>query len=201
MDPNLALFYSEIEKTWPQLNTSLAKYANFLLKNGKYFARGSLPEGYTIEDLVLQAVQKTLDGLKTEKTGKGLRKWDPSRVNLYKFLCGVIRSDISDLVNRKDNQVLAIEDEDFIGETTVSETAGITAMLADLEQELKQVANPDKPLQILQAMEKLSLSSADITTQNIRDLTGMSEADYKNAKRILDRAVQRVFEGRKRESR
>lgn len=181
-------FQKEIKATWPELSTSLAKFANTLLKD-KYFARGNLPEGYTVEDLVFQAVSKTLEGLKTDETGKGIRKWPPG-VSLYNLLCGVIRSDISDLVNRKDNQVGVLEEQD--GPTPeVYESH----LLRELETELvEKTQNNEKPLQLFRTMEKLAASTANISTHNIRDLTGLSEVEYKNARRVLDRVVQRVLE-------
>lgn len=181
-------FKKEINATWPELSTSLIKFALKQLRN-KHFSRQNLPEGYAVEDLVYQAVAKTLNALKTGETGKGNRQWREG-LPLYNFLCGTIRSDISDLVNRKDNQVGVFEEEDGS-----IEEAYESQLLRDLEVELiENTQNNEKPLQLFRAMEKLAVSTANISTHNIRDLSGLSEVEYKNARRVLDRAVQRVLE-------
>lgn len=185
----LEQFKKEISADWPKLNTSLAKYANKLLM-GKYLSRGTLPEGFTIEDLILQAVQKTLEGLLTSNTGKGLRKWNPAKVSLYNFLCGVIRSDMWSLVTAKDNQNHSLDEQ-----VESSDETNENAFLTELEIELSKSKGTEKALQIFNAMEKLAASSADISSQNIRDITGMSDSEYKNAKAVFDRTVTRLKEG------
>lgn len=69
---------------------SRARYV-FGIKNNY----GTLPMGASIETVVQESVRKLLDGT---------RAWDPDRVDLFGFLMGVVKSEISHLVELKDNQ-------------------------------------------------------------------------------------------------
>lgn len=195
MESDLELFKRELNASWPELSTGLVKYADRLLRT-KVFIRGQAPQGISAQDLVSNAIFKTHEQLKTGKTGKGYRKWEPVKVPLRNFLCGVIKSDISSLVRQKDNQNIPMEDYLEAEEASVmQDNQVLTSLLMALEIELKD--NIQGYL-ILKTIEQLLAADIEISSGNIKDAAKLTDAEYKNARRIFDRATERILErGRK----
>jgi hypothetical protein len=82
----------------------LVKYALWLVKHyrwqgqyGSWIDPGScvLPGGVGVEDVVAGAVEKVFSGS---------RSWNPDAVSLYGVLAGIVRSDISTLLNSQINK-------------------------------------------------------------------------------------------------
>jgi hypothetical protein len=85
---------------WDDIIKRLTSYANHLVAGNSWLqSRAGLPPGGKGgEDYAMNAIRKLFE---SEKTGK--RKWDPERVNLFVFLKGVVRSDISTDVESVEN--------------------------------------------------------------------------------------------------
>lgn len=206
------------DANWPEINARLADYARAEVRKLRWRTpQDSLPEGKTAEDLALGAIQKTFEGLLTSERGKGLRKWDPSRVpDLLYFLKGVVDSDISDLVNRREhadfNYSAKLDQEDASslleqaiegsrgpdgGESDTSPEAILT-----IEEERKasddrynslmgalceSSAADDEELMVLMGVEEIINSGEEVTPKAITERTGLSYDKVKNVRKRLAR--------------
>jgi DNA-directed RNA polymerase specialized sigma24 family protein len=104
MDKEVRRLFEDAD--WYRLTLELAKYARMLIHR-KRWRTGSvniLAEGKCCEDLVQEAVKKAFDES---------RSWDPERVDLLRFLKGIVRSLVSHLVECDDNKltVSGLDDE------------------------------------------------------------------------------------------
>ena len=210
---------------WAEIIPRLAEYALWKVRRLHWNTpQGSLPEGKTVEDLVEGAIEKTLQGLTTEDTGKGIRKWNPEKVpDLLFFLKRVIDSDVNALVNLDEHQGFNYSAEISGGKATKL-----------LEKQITQEGNPDETsppetpedeleraqerrllqerykrlitalyeecgdkedeMIVLMAIEELLDADQELTPITISQKTGLTRDEVKNARKRIDRKAEKVKE-------
>lgn len=171
----------------------LTKFTNSLVRYYTWSSHASLPKGLQVEDIVVEAVAKTLAGLKGDGSGKGVRKWNRDTCpSLLEFLMGVVRSDISALAKSGDHQLTDRESENFELDEVADPASEVTAnsRYEELMTRLRpRVENDAEVQQLLQAMEILIGEGEDAGSEVIMGLTGFTYPQYRNARRRLQAAV------------
>lgn len=89
--------YNQLQQVdWKTMRVSLLRFANKHVGDDR--------NGRTPEDLVQDAIEKTFQGAISESTRRwGIRIWD-GQVDLFTFLCGVIKSQGSNHLRAQDHQ-------------------------------------------------------------------------------------------------
>jgi len=92
---------------WKRLPLELSLYAVQKVNKLHWRTSQGLPRGLLPQDLAMNAIQKTLEGLiSPEASGRGIRKWDPEKEpSLLFYLRSVIDSDVSSLVNLDEHKL------------------------------------------------------------------------------------------------
>lgn len=91
------------EADWAKIQLKLARYTYYKLSKGFPGGVDGLPMGIGVEDLVCNAIEKTVRGASANEAGHGVRKWNPgNQPDLLKYLMGVVRSDISCLIKTRE---------------------------------------------------------------------------------------------------
>lgn len=209
---------TDFEKAdWKSLVPLLTKYALRCIRQYQWTTAGdSLPEGLTPGDVVLAAIEKTYQHLKTGHTGKGFRVWNPANVDLAGFLKGVVKSDINTLVNLSEHElreyfsgkVLNGEKADSIDVVSDAHTSKEVPTLGDealaeryekLFAELKKIFAKDAiVLKYLAAVDGIIKDGDDEPGyEMIMKESGLKYNDVKNAKRKIERAVVKLTENMK----
>lgn len=186
--------------------------------------QGTLPQGKTVEDLVSEAIDKTLQGLLTEDTGKGLRKWDPQKVpDLLYFLKRVVDSDVNALVELDEHQEFNysakrspesaskhLEADIDIGghkdEMVLPETPEEKFELRQRAENsnerykrllaalYKESEGDDDEVMVLIAMEELLDADEELTPAAIAAKTGLNRDQVKNIRKRIERNADKVRE-------
>lgn len=202
MDSGLQQF---LDAKWEELVPKLTNFAVYLVKS-KYWntPKASLPRGEQVEDLVYGAIEKTLQGLKTSDSGKGIRKWGPSRCDLLKFLKGVIESDIDTLLNLKEHSETGylepvrkvVSNEAGVEVVPSSEESSSVSVQEHFDSAMsslyKACESDEEETLVLMAMEELSRENSDLSYEDIQAKTGLSWDQVRNAKRRIQRRVATV---------
>lgn len=190
---------------WEDILPRLTRFAQKWSKcRYKWRGPGDLPGGLTVKDIVIGAVQKTLEGLKGSNPGKGVRIWNPSNCpSLLDFLMGVVRSDLSSLAKSHDHQRTDRESKDL----NLDELEGIHPQLKDtassnryeelMEQLNPRVKNDEEVEQLLIAYQELVSAGEEIGSKEVMELTGFTYPQFRNAKRRLQAIVESIFSNEK----
>ncbi len=206
---------------WPSIKPKLAAYSLGKVKSYSWrTTKDSLPKGFTPEDLVQKAVFDTFEGLLTEQTGVGLRKWDPTREpDLLEYLKGVVDSLVNNLVNSSEHKTT-----NYTARATKPEYVAATLQVAvdtsrheeappapatpeDLQEKaedearyktlkralLDEIENEDEnETWVLIAMMELAESGEEITPTAIAAKTGLSKDEIKNIRKRIARRVENL---------
>ncbi|MGE4131426.1 MAG: hypothetical protein AB7F86_07290 [Bdellovibrionales bacterium] len=200
---------AEFEKAdWNTLVPLLLKHALHCVRQYQWKTTAdALPEGQALEDLVFNAIQKTLEHLKTGQTGKGFRVWNPADVDLLTHLKGVVKSDVNTLVHldehkRRAYYAKAGDDQQTLEDVIESQPSGegpdasaegakelYELLMMGLEIELDGDA---VALKYLATVESIIRDGGDPSYDEIMKEGGLSFNDVKNSRRKVERAVARL---------
>lgn len=183
---------------WEETAPKLAYYALQKIKSRYWLGifGGSTPAATEAEDIVMKSIKKILDGQ---------RRWEPKQhPDLFKFLLGVIDSEISHLVESWENRSF-LREESLVGYCSDEETADfwqtvpdqhptIEAKLINQEMEEKSekfflefyesVQDSPKLQSILDSIFEGHIKRADIA-KNI----GITVREFDNLKKQLRRRL------------
>jgi len=182
---------------WKSIQVKLLEYALFKIRRLRWnsaSASDSLPKGLTAEDLVVQAIEKVF---------QGDRVWDPARCpDLISYLCSVIDSDVSHLVNSEENRVLRRLDDEVSGYVTPEREDAETLLLArerderesadfgDFYEELTEFFEKDAPVRaILSSFMRNAKEGERIKPATVMAETGLPMIEIRNAMKRLRRKV------------
>lgn len=196
---------------WKTLVPLLLKHALHCVREYQWSTTAdSLPEGQGLEDLVFGAIQKTLAQLRTGETGKGLRTWNPDKVDLLTHLRGVVRSDVNTLVNleehkRREYHAQAAEevedqhpiDQIFDSTRSEEEPALEEDRAAELYQALMEklkteLAKDAVTLKYLAALEAVIRDDGEASYEALMKEGKLTFNDVRNSKRKVERAILRL---------
>jgi len=117
------------EADWDEMLPRLVQYALFKVRRLEWRTGDFLPRGMMPEDLALEAIRKTCDGLSGARRGKGVRIWNPEKdPELLHFLRSVIDSDVHALVQSSEHKLTQ-----YMARETAEEAAQSSAELVDRE--------------------------------------------------------------------
>ena len=207
---------------WKRLQMDLAMYAFYKVQRLKWRTAQGLPRGLQPEDLVLAAIQKTYEGLVSERatksSSKGVRVWNPEKdPDLLEFLKSVIDSDVNSLVNLEEHKLT-----NYSATATAEEAAQILHSLVD---KVSNVGSPEREIinlqerrqqqdlfetiiaklrvlcaadedesKVLAASIDLTQSDQSVKPARISRLTGLSDERVRNAKRRIERKTRALWE-------
>jgi hypothetical protein len=85
------------EANWEEIIKRLSAFVVVVINSTEWrgVPGGQVPGGLEPQDIVQQAIQKVLDGV---------RQWDPDRISLLRCLVGVVSSDINNLARSAENR-------------------------------------------------------------------------------------------------
>lgn len=123
---------------WDDIYSRAVKFAVSKLSFKADVPRKGVPKEEEAEEFVNEAIKKIIEaavGEETEGVKKGLRKWDPNRGPLDKYLLSVIKSDISHLY----------ESEEYLSTARMPISTGINEDdPIEVEELLKRACAPEK---------------------------------------------------------
>ncbi|MEW6055675.1 MAG: hypothetical protein AB1540_03600 [Bdellovibrionota bacterium] len=94
------------EADWNNITLRLVKYALFKVRRLEWKTGNFLPKGLLPEDIALEAIRKTCEGIVAQASGKGIRNWNPEvEPELLEHLKGVVDSDVSALVRSAEHRL------------------------------------------------------------------------------------------------
>jgi hypothetical protein len=166
---------------YPRLLLVAARKLNRLSWRGRRF--GAIPGAKTAADIVHDAIVKTMSGQ---------RAWKPRQNSLFDHLAGVISSDVSHLVESREN-CTAVVDENIIQlldhhedpETIILRKAQEHAFLIYLAEK--------KPM--LRTLAELILYDANAATPDLMAKLELSWRDVESLKKALRRATEAFLHG------
>lgn len=198
---------------WKTIVPLLLKYALLCVRKYEWKTTAdSLPEGQGLEDVVYGSIQKTLEQLKTGKTGRGLRTWNPEAVDLLGHLKGVVKSDVNTLVNleehrrreydaEKNEEEQESQDDRWSAQQAKeasydASAEGAKALYGSLMSQLKSEMESDTlVLKYLLTVEAIIRDGGEVSYETIMMEGGLSSNEVRNSKRKVERAVIR-FKGK-----
>lgn len=203
---------------WNDITLRLVKYAVFKVRRLEWNTGKFLPKGILPEDLALEAVRKTAEGLseppQTEKLSKGVRRWDPAKQpDLLEYLKGVVDSDVNALVESSEHRLtnyspdVGPEEATQITLHAIDTGGGAVAsaeslMLAreaktgkeqrvqQMMQELTEMCMDDEEaMLVLMAYQEAAANHEKVKPQLVSRYAGLDEKTARNAMRRLARKV------------
>lgn len=212
------------EADWPQMTLKLVKYALFKARRLEWSTGDFLPKGMHAEDLALEAIRKTCEGLVSKKTGRGIRIWNPEKnPDLLDHLKSVVDSDIHALVESMEHKLTnyssrcSPEEASQLTEKMIEsggilmQTRSVSAeeslaqretstqrekSLTELMTRLYEVCGDnEEELLVLEAYQEAAKSSGKIKPALIARYTGLDEKTTRNAMRRLARHIDRFRGG------
>lgn len=211
------------EADWPQMTLKLLKYSLFKARRLEWSTGDFLPKGMHAEDLALEAIRKTCEGLVSNKTGKGIRIWNPEKnPDLLDHLKSVVDSDIHALVESMEHRLtnysarcspddastmteLMIENSGLMIETrSLSAEERLTQRETIIERERSLSAligqlyevcqDNEEELLVLEAYQEAAKSAEKIKPSLIARYAGLDEKTTRNAMRRIARHIDRTRE-------
>lgn len=180
------------EIDWPPLVRKLKLFAHGRLSRARWRrgTSGGPPGGKEADDLVHDAIRKTLDGQRT---------WDPDARTLFIHLAGVIRSDISHLSASRDNTTTLLVD--VSGQPSSGNVVSFTSAAKDVDKVLHEERETARVLAYLKTLDSELYALAElIFVKEIRDsieLSTLMRLDIRslnNLKKRLRRALSVFLE-------
>ncbi len=185
---------------WKRIPLELTLYAVQKVNRLQWRTSQGLPRGLLPQDLAMNAIQKTLEGLLApESTGRGIRKWDPQKEpDLFLYLRSVVDSDVSSLVNLDEHKFTnysanVTEDEASqrleraIDAETATDWKQSRSFSAEPEQALLQREDSNSHLSLYERiMNQLDIECSQdanekVVLQAMRDLIEEDEDEIKPA--------------------
>lgn len=154
---------------WDALSYSLESFAHRLVY-GRY-----IPGGWSPEDLVQNAVAKLL---------AGKRRWNPNMVDLWGFLCGIIRSDLSHALTKAPLE----HGEDSAGSDGRQDSQPHNPAI-QVEYEQQRRALLDALPHDLRTVAAVVIDEELFEPRDIAQRLGMSRTDIYNAQKRLRRIL------------
>lgn len=187
-----SLLKSLTDEEWKRIYVRLTQFAYYRVALYHWkTAKDSLPLGYQIEDLVLNAIEKTLNGTSSTGRVKGMRKWNSKNCpDLLIFLMGVIRSDIDALAKRSEHQVTEyLHPVDPNGVTLIEPSDENEENQFDelLEALQVQFQSDSEVMKVIQATAQLIHEGITPTSTAVGEITGLKYSQILNAKRRIKR--------------
>ena len=142
-------------------------------------------EGLSAEDLVQQAIQKTL---------AGKRRWNPERCDLFTFLAGVVQSDVSTACSKRNRKFdklgpqVELDEEISIsidGES-VKSPEDYFFFSKQREELLIYLKNQEN---FLANITEIILDKGVVHSKDLAEIFEMTEQEINNAKKRLRRAI------------
>lgn len=211
------------EADWPQITLKLVKYALFKVRRLEWSTGDFLPKGLLPEDIALEAIRKTCEGLakgQSGKSGKGVRNWEPEAYpDLLEFLKSVVDSDVHALVesleHKTSNYSSAVSPEEAAAITAAAidaqkaeDDSGDTLERREAEAEMKKkyddlmkrlykaCAGNEEELLVLMAYQEAAKSGEPVRPALVARYSGLEERTARNAMRRLARHMEkeRIYE-------
>lgn len=202
------------EADWERIQLELAMYAVFKTQKLRWKTAQGLPRGLLPEDLVINAIQKTLEGLTSEETGRGIRNWDPEKYpDLMDFLKSVIDSDVNALVLSEEHRLTnysaeaSPEDAENMLHSSIGgseETAESLLSTRESAREEREIydrlmnelriacSNDEDEIIVLEAYRELADRDISLKPAELVKYTGLSEERVRNARRRIERKTRSV---------
>lgn len=137
---------------WKRIQLELTLYAVYKVQRLNWKTSEGLPRGLLPQDLALGAIQKTLEGLMTDETGKGIRRWNPEKEpELLEFLKSVVDSDVSSLVNLEEHALT-----NYCPDVTPEDAAKLLQASIDESAESASSSLSREPEDLIDAQEAAS---------------------------------------------
>lgn len=181
------------DEEWKRIYIKLTQFAYYRVAFYRWkTAKDSLPLGYQIEDLVLNAIEKTLKGMNSPTVRiKGMRKWNSQNCpDLLSFLMGVIRSDIDALAKRSEHQLTEYLYPFDFNSTPSPEPSDENSEdhFRELVEDLRfQFHSDSDALKVIEATQKLIEEGKTPYSTAISEITGLNYSQILNAKRRIKR--------------
>lgn len=208
------------EADWPHITLKLIKYAMFKVRRLEWSTGDFLPKGLLPEDIALEAIRKTCEGLVSNEKGKGIRVWSPEKnPDLLEFLKSVIDSDVHALVESLEHKTtnysgnVSAEDATAIASASIDEVARRSGSAPrDPEQVLersqaereqlkrykdvmerltKACAGDEEELLVLMAYQEAAKSNEPVKPSLVARYAGLDERTARNAMRRLSRHMEK----------
>jgi hypothetical protein len=166
---------------YPRLLLAAAGKLNRLSWRGQRF--GAVPGGKTAADIVHDAIVKTMSGQ---------RAWKPQQNSLFEHLAGVISSEISHLVESRENRTTVV-DENIIQLLDHREDPETLIMRQAQEHAFLVYLAEKKPM--LRTLAELLLYDANAGTPDLMAKLELSWREVESLKKALRRATQAFLHG------
>lgn len=160
---------------WLRITRRLAMFSMRLI------SRRGLQNEIDPEDLINSAIEKFL---------AGERHYDEDKGNFYSFLCGVIRSEISNLARKKSLSVVDI-DSDYVESSSDNSPSPEKRYLYNEEKRFLYNYIEEKDPTLLE-LAKLMLDYELAGSIDLANTMKISTEEVNNAKKRLRRLVQKI---------
>jgi hypothetical protein len=145
---------------------------------------GAIPGGKTAADIVQDAIVKTMSGQ---------RAWKEQQNSLFDHLAGVISSEISHLVESRENRATLRVDENIV--QLLNHREDPETIIVRKAQEHTFLIYLAKKKPVLRALAELILYDANADTPNLMVKLDLSLREVESLKKALRRATEAFLEG------